>query len=795
MSKLQNEENPLFTKENALAINVPDIVKDDLCGIVEDKLKKAGFYYRISSRIKTADSILEKMNRRGYGVKGSKYEHRKLQDLIGLRIILYYEDDISIVRNLLDTLFSEPGEWETTEISDSEFHAMKINGVFKIPEYLRKMISNPELQDYVDDTLEIQVRTNAFEGWHEIEHDLHYKGSAFGESNSGLARRMNSILATFELCDDSLVKLIEDLGHQHYKDGDWEEMIRCHYRIKLSADPLDPEIKKCFDDNTELAKNFFKFDRSKLLESLWNRNADVTKKYTVNEIVKIVNDIGLHDETLHGIFSDYVKQNSPTKRKKFEPFKPLGTFPVFASGVEICTDIGEREAFDKAVGMIYAWIKSRLSEVFDIPEEPVNFHDEKPGYQMVLEYDKEKMRFFQMTTHPDAIVASRMWISRALVEKRGDKLILDVTNRFAEPEEKYRDTNNGLFSRPNFYGEIADNIGILDVEPLREDVVEVTSENLEDLFDLLYSGRRHFPVIVFMVSDKSWVDKFDISYFAYLVGYYSHIRIIYDEEIKEYFAKEYKLDQKKYDDSITVFYPGEVPVTSYKEDILNSSYEIIKYETKKYWNEKGCRAFRRQLIADIREKIVENVVEDVYKNGNSFKLNQADEMWDVVNEYGNPYGYTIERADARHLKGDLFHRVVSVYTVSKDGKVLITRRSAAKSHPHKWEITCGSVLAGESPLKGAIRELKEETGIDVKESSLIPVYFHADRRRHCIYYGYVTVIESSDIPIDLEPEETDEYKFMPADEFVEFIKEGDFVKSESERFLKFEKEITENLLT
>lgn len=794
MSNIKNESNPLFTRENAAAIVVPGIVKDDLCGIVEDKLKKAGFYYRISSRIKTADSILEKMNRRGYGVKGSKYENRKLQDLIGLRILLYYEDDISIVRGLLDTLFSEPGEWETTEITDSEFHAMKINGVFKIPEYLRNMISNPELKDYVDDTLEIQIRTNAFEGWHEIEHDLHYKGSAFGETNAGLSRRMNSILATLELCDDSLVKLLEDLGHQHYKDKNWEDMIRCHYRIKFSADPLMPEIKKCFDENTELAKNVFKFERAKLLEALWNRNIDLTKRNTVNDVVRTVNETGLRNDRLFEVFSDMGKKSTTQKRKKFEPFKSLGTFPVFASGVEICTAEGLEQTFDKTVDMIYSWIKSRLSEVFDLPDDPVNINDEKPGYRIILEYDKENLRFSQMTTHPDSFVASRMWISKALVEARDGKLILIVTNRFAEPVEKYRDTKNGLFSRPNFYGEIADNIGIIDVEPLCECAKEVTGDNLEDLFDLIYSGRRHFPVVVFMVRDKSWVERFDINYFAFLVGYYAHIRIIYDEEIQETIAREYHFDPEKYMDSITVVYPGEAPITNYKDDILDSSYEIIKYETKKYWNEKGCRAFRRRLIADIREKIVEDVDDDVYSHGNSRKLAQADEKWDVVDEDGEPYGYTMERADAKHLKGELFHRVVSIYTVSKDGKVLITRRSAAKSHPHKWEVTCGSVLAGETPLQGAVRELKEETGIDTDEDGLIPVYKHSDRRRHCVYYGYVKFIESSDIEISLEPEETDEYEFMPVEKFMEFAKGSKFVRSESERFIKFEKEITEKLL-
>lgn len=29
---------------------------------------------------------------------------------------------------------------------------------------------------YIDDTFEIQIKTMFFEGWHEIEHDMRYKG-------------------------------------------------------------------------------------------------------------------------------------------------------------------------------------------------------------------------------------------------------------------------------------------------------------------------------------------------------------------------------------------------------------------------------------------------------------------------------------------------------------------------------------------------------------------------------------------------------------------------------------------
>ena len=38
-----NEVNELFTKENVEKIVVPQVVKDDLLNIIEEKLKRAGF--------------------------------------------------------------------------------------------------------------------------------------------------------------------------------------------------------------------------------------------------------------------------------------------------------------------------------------------------------------------------------------------------------------------------------------------------------------------------------------------------------------------------------------------------------------------------------------------------------------------------------------------------------------------------------------------------------------------------------------------------------------------------------
>ena len=50
---------------------------------------------------------------------------------------------------------------------------------------------------------------------------------------------------------------------------------------------------------------------------------------------------------------------------------------------------------------------------------------------------------------------------------------------------------------------------------------------------LITDEQREFPVVVFVASDDYWVEKFDVDYFAYLVGYYAHIKRITTEELAE----------------------------------------------------------------------------------------------------------------------------------------------------------------------------------------------------------------------------------------------------------------------
>lgn len=169
-----------------------------------------------------------------------------------------------------------------------------------------------------------------------------------------------------------------------------------------------------------------------------------------------------------------------------------------------------------------------------------------------------------------------------------------------------------------------------------------------------------------------------------------------------------------------------------------------------------------------------------------------EEMWDAYDKDEVYLGYQVPRSMAKSLPDGVYHIVVMVYSRRQDGCILVTQRSRNKTYPLKWEITGGSILTGETPSEGAVRELGEETGIIVQEKDLALLYIHVDDRRHCIYYSYKVDI-ANDAQIHLQMGETMDYQFLPLDEFVKLVYSDRFIPSEQGRFKEFEKDITDKL--
>jgi len=163
----------------------------------------------------------------------------------------------------------------------------------------------------------------------------------------------------------------------------------------------------------------------------------------------------------------------------------------------------------------------------------------------------------------------------------------------------------------------------------------------------------------------------------------------------------------------------------------------------------------------------------------------SQEIWDAYDKDGNPLGFELVRG--KLIKKGVFHIVVEIYPITENNEVLITKRHPDKPWGLKWEIPGGSIIKGETPEEGAIRELKEETGIEVKESDLHFVYSYLYKDIPVICKCFIVFINKEKTIIRLQEGETIDYRYLPYDEFKKFILSDNYIDLIRERFSAHEK--------
>ena len=89
------------------------------------------------------------------------------------------------------------------------------------------------------------------------------------------------------------------------------------------------------------------------------------------------------------------------------------------------------------------------------------------------------------------------------------------------------------------------------------------------------------------------------------------------------------------------------------------------------------------------------------------------ELWDIYDAKKKPTGRTMKRNDWC-LKDGEYHLTVLGVITRPDGKYLITKRVMTKAWAAGWwEVSGGAAQAGESSYEAVLREVREETGLDV----------------------------------------------------------------------------------
>lgn len=152
------------------------------------------------------------------------------------------------------------------------------------------------------------------------------------------------------------------------------------------------------------------------------------------------------------------------------------------------------------------------------------------------------------------------------------------------------------------------------------------------------------------------------------------------------------------------------------------------------------------------------------------------EIWDLYDENRKLTGKTMERG--ANVEQGLYHLVVEIWTISKDGNMLLTKRHKDKPYGLMWECTGGSVVSGEDSITGALRELREETGLVPNELVFVDTLI----RKHSIVDTYLYIHEPDLSEVVFQDGEVIDAKIVRLEEFKKMKEDGMIVPSVWERF-------------
>lgn len=563
-------------------------------------LGRTGIYFRIFNRAKTPFSIAQKLEKQGYGFGENE---KKMQDLLGLRVVVYYQDDREIVRTILEKTFRQVGEWSKTDNTEEEFKASKLNGVFRIPEEYRRVYNGDIGFLPIDITFEVQLRTISFEGWHEIEHDMRYKspyGEEFWRNNEDLSRTLNCVLANLELCDWSTLNVFDQLAHYHYKEGNWEMMLKGKFRLRFAVQPLSEKLGEFLDEHEEVASCLYQCSRPEVLFALLRDGYHDVITYDL--LVKVINDSVADYEVrlqrkLAKLCHDVLKIEKPARIERLE-LNPLDVTPSFQLAVNLTrhADRDINEEFLVAVKLISSWAQGRFRNIIDdIPDTPVDYEYHVAGYYLQI-LGNMSLGFYKLTLeYADSGRKGVVWRTKVSLE-RSERIRMKVDCDYCHnPDRLIRDS----FSKPRFVDEIFKKIGYEDVIPmsLKPHKIEKMKE-LEELSQFITDHARSFPVIL-AVEEEDPERQINLNRLAETVGTYAHVFLLGKKAIPMMVDMSDYTTEELTGAVWVTFQNGEDKFYT-RESIANSRFDFNKYafDSGNVYE----KAFRHKLVRLIKEK-------------------------------------------------------------------------------------------------------------------------------------------------------------------------------------------------
>lgn len=300
-----------------------ELLESHVKDFISTAVESLGLLCKIFVRAKDVSSIEEKIQRKknDNDPYSNSPNGKKMQDLIGVRIVTYFHEDEELLRNFFHTIFPDY-DFEKQDAKETTFEPQRRNLICKLSRISLEIEKTfYELQtsipygNLIDATFELQFRTIFSEGWHEIDHALKYKCKSEWNGLYEENRMFCGLLATLETADRALKKIFDDVAYKHYKQGNWQAMLRTKFRLHFENKQLDPRIISIFNSDNNLVKSIFKVDRKEIFLKILSSGYKL--KPTFNNLVYILNHlINKSSPAIESLVPRHIKIDLETKFPK-----------------------------------------------------------------------------------------------------------------------------------------------------------------------------------------------------------------------------------------------------------------------------------------------------------------------------------------------------------------------------------------------------------------------------------------------------------------------------------------------
>lgn len=158
-----------------------DDAKTSFCALINALVSHSGdiAISKIEGRVKDKEECLGKFNlkyRKELEANETEYEIKDhISDLIGLRVVCLYEDDIEKIKAVLDRHFSVIDVTDKISLMEKTEDSFGYKGLhldLKLGDDRSEM---PEYKAFVGFNFEIQIRTIVQDSWSVLDHKIKYK--------------------------------------------------------------------------------------------------------------------------------------------------------------------------------------------------------------------------------------------------------------------------------------------------------------------------------------------------------------------------------------------------------------------------------------------------------------------------------------------------------------------------------------------------------------------------------------------------------------------------------------------